>query len=89
MLILVLSNSHFFFKLSILVFKKGFFQGFPSVIYSYIFKGSTNNKVKMCNEGKRHTNPCPNTTIHSRKILQGFKGYVEIIVRNILELNLL
>ncbi len=35
----------------------------------------------------RHTNPWPNTTIHSRKRSQGFKGYVEIIVRNILELQ--
>jgi hypothetical protein len=35
----------------------------------------------------RPTNPRPNTTIHSNKRLQGFKGYVEIIVRNILELQ--
>jgi hypothetical protein len=35
----------------------------------------------------RHTNQTQNTTNHSKKRLQGFKGYVEIIVRNILELQ--
>jgi hypothetical protein len=57
MLMLVLSSSHFFLELFVLVFKKGFFQGCPSVIYSYVFKGSTNNKVKMCNNGIKAYQP--------------------------------
>jgi hypothetical protein len=50
MFILVLSSSHFFLELLVLVLRKGFFQGCPSLINSYVFKGSTKNKIKMCND---------------------------------------
>jgi hypothetical protein len=53
----VLSNSHLFLELLVLVFRKGFFQGCPSVIYSYVFKGSNNNKVKMCDDGIKAYQP--------------------------------